>query len=154
MYYTNQNFSIAPEKNSVRLFCKSPSSPLITADLSEENVFVLNVADPGEYYCQFVSADNRIVAEKTIFVKQDLASAPEDYDPRSLAVRTLEALEAKIAGRALTIQQSSITVGDRSIQYMNSLDELMKWRNHFAELVAREKGNAAPKAQILILKRG
>ena len=91
----------------------------------------------------------------SVEIKQDLAHVPSGtaYDPRSQAEITLEALDAKIAGRALTIQQSKVTVGDRSIEYMNSIDELLRWRDHFARVVAIEQGRRPPTAEVCRLVR-
>ena len=112
-----------------------------------------SILAPGVFFFQFTAVDGAVLSEGKFTVRQDLAHAADTYDPRSDAVKTLEALDAKIAGRALTIQQSKITVGDRSIEYMNSIEELLKWRDYFARLVAREQGHGSPTAQVFKLRR-
>lgn len=152
MYYTNEPTQLPAECGATVLICKCPAAEKISVD-AVDGQFVVTFDTPGEYIYQMYR-DDHVVAEGSFTVKQDLNHAPADYDGRSLAVRTLEALDAKLAGRVLTIQQSSITVGDRTIQYMNSMDELLKWRNFFAEKVRAEKGLSSPKSQVLILRKG
>ena len=86
-------------------------------------------------------------------VKQSLADAPGTFDPRSDAEKTLAALEAKIAGRVLTIEQSHITIGDRSLQYINSIHELEQWRAFFQRIVNEEHGIKDAKTEVCVLRR-
>lgn len=152
-FYTNEISFIPVIFGAKTLICKCPNSNNITTDAdAAEKFFRITFEIPGEYIYQQIT-DGHVVAEGSFTVRQDLAHAPANYDGRSLAVRTLEALDAKLAGRVLTIQQSSITVGDRTIHYMNSIDELLKWRNFFAEKVRAEKGLSSPKSQVLILRK-
>lgn len=151
--YTNSTVSVSAIPGAVKLVWKSPGAPAEDAPVADGSVTISTGATPRRCVCHYVDAANRVLAEFELEIRQDLAHAPADYDPRSVNVITLEALEAKIAGRALTIQQSKVTVGDRSIEYMNSIDELLKWRDHYALLVAKEQGHAAPTALVCRMRR-
>jgi len=152
-FYTNSTATVTAVPGAVSLVYKKSGTAPVTVAVSD-GVFTFSTgADPGSFYFQMVDADGGVIASGMFTVLQDIAHAEADFDPRSDAVKTLEALDAKIAGRALTIQQSKISVGDRSIEYMNSIDELLKWREHFATLVAREQGRGTPKAQVCKLRR-
>ena len=158
VFYTNGTATIPAPAGADRMAYKSPTSaPVagITVTESEAgSVFAFETgATPANCYFQIYDAGGAVIGEGTFEIRQDIEHAPEGHDPRSLAERTLEALEAKIAGRALTIQQSKITVGDRSIEYMNSIEELLKWRDHFAKLVAQENGHGTPTAQVCRMRR-
>ena len=152
MIYTNTDVSIPAHACAEKLVYKSAGSPAV-AIAAVNGVFTFKAPSlPGHYVWQQY-AGGSVVATGTMIVEQDLATAADDFDPRSQAEKTLEALDAKIAGRALTIQQSKVTVDGRSIEYMNSIDELLKWRQHFVDLVAKEQGHATPTAQVCVLRR-
>lgn len=159
VFYTNDTVKIPAPAGADRMAYKSPTSSPVTGITphtteSGDTVFAFSTGTtPANCYFQIYDAGGKVIDEGTFEIRQDIEHAPQGYDPRSLAVRTLEALEAKIAGRALTIQQSKITVGDRSIEYMNSIEELLKWRDHFAKLVARENGHGTPTAQVCRMRR-
>lgn len=152
MVYTNSDVSIPVRKNADKLVYKSSQNPAVSI-VAENGAFNFSAPEtPGRYAWQQY-AGGCVVATGVMVVEQDLATAADDYDPRSQAEKTLEALDAKIAGRALTIQQSKVTVDGRSIEYMNSIDELLKWRQHFVDMVAKEQGHATPTAQVCKLRR-
>ena len=151
IFYTNSNISIPATGDFLVL--KKPC-------LAAEKI----AAKPGEYifasgsepctcFFQELDSSGSVILSGEFEIRQDLANASADFDPRSTAEITLEALEDKIAGRALTIQQSKISVGDRSIEYMNSIDELLRWRDYFRRIVAKEKGQSVPKMQSCKLRR-
>lgn len=151
--YTNATATLSAVPGAAKLVWKSPGAATEEAPVVDGTVTFATGTAPRRCVCHWVDAANRVLGEFTLEIRQDLAHAPADYDPRSINVITLEALEAKIAGRALTIQQSKVSVGDRSIEYMNSIEELLKWRDHYALLVAKEQGHAAPTAQVCRLRR-
>lgn len=158
VFYTNDTASIPAPAGADRMAYKSPTSAPVTgiiviATEAGDSFTFPTGTTPANCYFQIYDAGGKVLDEGTFEIRQDIEHAPQGYDPRSLAVRTLEALEAKIAGRALTIQQSKITVGDRSIEYMNSIEELLKWRDHFAKLVAQENGHGTPTAQVCRMRR-
>ena len=158
VFYTNDTAAIPAPAGADRLAYKSPTSAPVTGivPMTTESgeMFVFSTGTtPANCYFQIYDACGKVLADGTFEIRQDIEHATSNYDPRSLAVQTLEALEAKIAGRALTIQQSKITVGDRSIEYMNSIEELLKWRDHFAKLVAQENGHGTPTAQVCRMRR-
>ena len=152
-FYTNSTATVTAVPGAVTLVYKKSGTVPVTVAVSD-GVFTFSSGSvPGSFCFQMLDASGSVIASGAFTLIQDIAHADADFDPRSDAVRTLEALDAKIAGRALTIQQSKISVGDRSIEYMNSIDELLKWREHFAGLVAREQGRGTPKAQVCKLRR-
>lgn len=69
-------------------------------------------------------------------VLRDAVEHTSGADLRSHAQTVLDALEATIAGKA-TKDQSSYTIGNRSLSHM-APDELLRWRDYYARLVAGE----------------
>ena len=153
-FYTGTTCRIPAPHGAERLAYKGTGAAAVLVSGTEGGFLVFPApAAPGSFFYQIYDSAGDILEHGTFNVQQNLANAPDNYDPRSEAVKTLEALDAKIAGRALTIQQSKITVGDRSIEYMNSIDELLKWRAYFAKLVAEEEGHGSPTAEVCRLRR-
>lgn len=154
LFFTDTTARVPAPQHAASLTYKKPGASSVTVSGSEGGFFHFPApAAPGSFFYQIFSSSGEVIEAGTFEVRQNLATAPADYDPRSEARKTLEALDAKIAGRALTIQQTKITVGDRSIEYMNSIDELLKWRDHFAQIVAAEEGHAPLSAEVCILRR-
>lgn len=151
-FYTNATATIPAHSGAVLAY-KSPTTSAVVVSASAGAFTFPTGATAGAFVYQISTSGGQVVEEGTFDIRQDLAHAPEGYDPRSLAVRTLEALDAKIAGRALTIQQSKISVDGRSIEYMNSIDELLKWRDHFQILVNKEQGRGVPTAEVCWMRR-
>lgn len=152
--YTDTEAKIPSPHGAASLTYKKSGASSVTVPGSECGFFHFPApAAPGSFFFQIFSASGEVIEAGTFEVQQNLATADPDFDPRSEARKTLEALDAKIAGRALTIQQTKITVGDRSIEYMNSIDELLKWRDHFARIVAAEEGHAPITAEVCLLRR-
>lgn len=105
---------------------------------------------PGVYYLQFM-LDGEVIETDRITVEQNLATAAEDFDPRSENEKILEAIEAMLAGRATT-QQRSISIDGQAIQY-SSFSELLEWKNYYTKKVAMERGHKRVEAQRFKLKR-
>lgn len=95
---------------------------------------------PGMCFAQLQSNDGKVLGMLRIEIIQNLATAPEDFDPRSAAEITLDAIDAMLAGRA-TAQQRRVQLGDKSIEY-STFAELMQWRSHFQKEVRKERGEA------------
>ena len=96
---------------------------------------------PGMCFAQLQSNSGKVIALLRIEIVQNLATAPDDFDPRSTAEITLDAIDAMLAGRA-TAQQRRVQLGDKSIEY-STFAELMQWRSHFQKEVRKERGEAA-----------
>ena len=151
--YTNSEAAIHAGDEVCSLTYKARGVPPVSVAASDGCFVFQTGGTPGRYHYQMSDARGKVIRTGVFDIRQDLAHAPADFDPRSQAAITLEALEAKIAGRALTIQQSKVTIGDRSIDYMNSIDELLKWRDYFARELAKEEGRSLPKVQVCHLRR-
>ena len=151
--YTNSEVTIHAGPAMHLLTYKSPGVPSVSVAAADDHFTFQTGGTPGRYHYQITNCSGNVIQTGVFDIRQDLAHAPDDYDPRSQAAITLEALEAKIAGRALTIQQSKVSVDGRSIEYMNSIDELLKWRDYFARMVAKEEGRSLPKVQVCHLRR-
>lgn len=157
MYYTSTTIRFPAAATAVQMAFKllsatSGASTIVTT--VEDGYFVFNApTNPGNYAYQQYDADGNIKMTGRFAVEQNLATAGDDYDPRSDAEKTLEAIDAKIAGRVLTLEQSQITIGDRSITYINSINELERWRDHFQQIVNREQGLKPYKNEVCFLKR-
>ncbi len=94
------------------------------------------------------------VGTGTITIKQDLAAAAAGVDVRSHAVKTLEAIEAVIEGRA-TQAHLSYTIDGRQMQLMK-FDELLVLRDRYRAEVRSEEdalrvqNGLAPRNKILV----
>lgn len=153
-FYTGTTCRIPAPHGAISMAYKSTGAAAVLVSGTEGGFLVFPAPTvPGSFFYQIYDSSGEIIEHGTFSVLQNLATAPANFDPRSDAEKTLEALDAKIAGRALTIQQSKITVGDRSIEYMNSIDELLRWRDHFARIVAQEQGHGVPSAEVCRLRR-
>jgi len=155
VYYTNTTIRFDAASGAVKMAFKLV--PGITAativTTMESGAFVFAAPVAGSYRYEQYTAEGDVVKYGAFDVKQSLADADANFDPRSNAEKTLEALEAKIAGRVLTIEQSHITIGDRSIQYINSIHELENWRGYFKRLVDQEHGIKDCKTEVCRLRR-
>lgn len=93
----------------------------------------------GDYLIQFFKGDE-VIQQTTLKVKQNLKYVDADYDIRSQAQITLQAIEAYLAGVA-SHQQKRVKVGDKEIEY-SSFDQLIKWREFYKKEVRKEAGKA------------
>lgn len=81
--------------------------------------------------------NNGVIEEGKFEVAKNFLLTDENTCIKSSNELYLEAIEATIAGKA-TAAQSSMSVGDKSIQYM-SVDELLKLREYFKAKVEQEQ---------------
>lgn len=97
---------------------------------------------PGEWEWRayVTKASQRFDAGRGSFLLEaDIASAA--HDVRSIAKKTLDALNAMIAGKA-SVDQAAMSIGDRSLSRMQP-EELLKWRRTYATFVRQEDAAAA-----------
>ena len=157
MYYTDTTIRFPAASGAVQMAFKllSATSGASTVVTTMENGFFVFSAPTatGNYSYQQTNDEGDVVQFGRFHVAQNLATAPANYDPRTENEKALEALEAKIAGRILTVEQRQITIGDRSITYINSIGELEKWKAYYQQLVNREQGIKDAKTEVCILKR-
>ena len=155
MYYTGTTIHMDAAGNAVKLaFKKVPGTTVATIITTiESGHFVFAAPVAGSYRYEQYTDDGDVVRFGSFEVRQSLADAPGTYDPRSYAEKTLEAIDAKIAGRVLTLEQSHITIGDRSLQYINSIHELEQWRAFYQRLVDAEQGIKDCKTEVCVLRR-
>ena len=156
MYITGSVISYPAHKDAVQMAFKllsatSGASTVVTT--IEDGFFKFNAPVAGMYAYQQTNTDGVVMCYGRFTVEQSLANAPANYDPRSYAEKALEAIDAKIAGRVLTLEQSQITIGDRSITYINSILELERWRDHFQQIVNKEQGIENCKTEVCYLRR-
>lgn len=104
-----------------------------------DGVATIDTADyvVGDYQMQFFNGD-QLIKTDVLKIEQNLKHAPQNYDPRSQSQKTLQAINAYLAGTA-SQQQKKIQVGDKSIQY-SSFDQLIKWKNYYQIEVRKEQG--------------
>lgn len=116
--------------------------PKIYTD-KKDDIFLIDTRNwqPGMCFAQLQRNDGQVLGLLRIEIVQNLATAPADFDPRSSAEITLDAIDAMLAGRA-TAQQRRVQLGDKSIEY-STFAELMQWRSHFQKEVRKERGEAA-----------
>lgn len=157
MYYTSTTIHFPAVRNAVQMAFKllsATSTASVIVTTVEGGFFVFSApTTPGQFSYQQADADGNVLGFGRFTVAQNLATAPASYDPRSDAEKTLEAIDAKIAGRVLTLEQSQITIGDRSITYINSIRELERWRDYYQAIVNKEQGISPAKAEVVFLKR-
>ena len=156
MYITGSVISYPAHKDAVQMAFKllaATSSASVVVTTIEDGFFKFNAPSAGTYAYQQTNADGAVMCYGRFTVEQSLADAAANFDPRSDAERTLEAIDAKIAGRTLTLEQSQITIGDRSITYINSILELERWRDHFQQIVNKEHGIKDCKTEVCYIRR-
>lgn len=157
MYYTDTTIRFPAVRNAVQMAFKLLSATSTAAVIVTErdgDFFVFSAPEtPGNYSYQQTDATGNVLGFGRFPVQQNLATAPDGYDPRSDAEKALEAIEAKIAGRILTLEQKQITIGDRSITYINSINELERWRDYYKRIVDQEQGISPAKTEVCVLKR-
>ena len=157
MYYTDTTIRFPAASGAVQMAFKllSATSGAATVVTTVENGFFVFSAPTatGNYSYQQTNDEGDVVQFGRFPVAQNLATAPANYDPRSENEKALEAIEDKIAGRILTVEQRQITIGDRSITYINSISELERWKAYYQQLVNREQGINDCKTEVCYLKR-
>ena len=105
----------------------------------------------GKYYVQFFK-DEEIVENSTIILEQNLATAPDDYDPTPECVKILEAINSYLAGTA-THQQRRVKIGEKEIEY-SSFDELIKWKKYYEQQVRIAEGKPSALKQEKLYFKG
>ena len=156
-YYTDTTIRFPATHGTVQMAFKllaSNSGDSTVVTTVEGGFFVFSAPeDVGNYAYQQTDSDGNVISFGRFSVAQNLATADKNFDPRSDAERALEAIEAKIAGRILTVEQRQITIGDRSITYMNDIRELERWREYYQQIVNRENGIKDLKTEVCVLRR-
>lgn len=92
---------------------------------------------PGDYLFQLLTADG-LKESGEITLLPNFALSDVTTNVKTPAQQMVEAIEAVIEGRA-TQSQKSMSVGDKSISYMD-LDELLKYLEYFRKKAAEEQG--------------
>lgn len=102
-----------------------------TAEMTAGNYFWQAVAEKG--------GEKFVVARGEAKAVAGLASADADaaFDGRSEAKKTLDAIDAMLAGKA-TLDQQEYTIADRSLRRI-PVPELLQLRRELARRVARER---------------
>ena len=103
---------------------------------------------PGKYWYSVRVTDGADVVEidnGQIEIEPDLVSVSGEYDGRTHAERTLEAIEAVIEKRA-TKDQRRYKVNNRELERMG-VGELLRFRDYYKEQIRRER--AASRGQSL-----
>lgn len=139
IYYTHSIIKVPVTEPATRIILKSKDIASIVIEDINNGYFYINTHEfnIGKYKYQQQTSDGEIIIEGVIELKQNLAYADEDFDPRTNTEITIEAIEAMLENRA-TAQQKKVQVGDKSIEY-SSLDELLKWREHFKKQLRKEQ---------------
>lgn len=83
----------------------------------------------------------------TLTIKPDIGVITGDYDPRSHVRKTLEAIEATIAGRA-TKDQERYRINNREL-WRTAISELLKLRSVYQEELRREDAAASGRSALL-----
>ena len=134
----NHSQLVIEDKKANSIAIKGLSSAVQVFELTDgKTVINTDNFSAGEYVIQFFK-DDVVLRQDNLQVKQNLKYSTENYDPRSNAKITLDAINAYLQGIA-SHQQRKIRVGQKEIQY-SSFDELIKWKNYFESIVAKQDG--------------
>ena len=154
VYYTHCTAKIPVVQPATCIVLKRKEiAPVIIEEITD-GYFYINTDElaVGKYRYQQQTSEGEIVSEGRLELKQNLAYADEDFDPRSNAEITLEAIEAMLENRA-TAQQRKVQLGDKSIEY-STLEELLKWREYFKKQLRKEQNKTSVlEREIAILRR-
>lgn len=135
---------------TLKLYFRGATALDITATTQDAYTFLvtLTVAQSGtltsgQYFFQAyvskgsgASEETHMVDSGAIRVLPNLSAAAAGFDGRSPARKTLDAIEAVLAKRATTDQQS-YTIGQRTLTRI-PLDQLLVFREKYARIVAQE----------------
>lgn len=129
-----------------------PSTAFTVTAAGDSFTFSTSGMRSGVYLYQMISSSGELLRSGKLEVLDRIGpDLPYPAKLKTTAETTLEAIDAYLANQA-TMQQKSVTINGKQIQY-SSFAELIQWREHFAAIVAKEKGlPAQPTAQIFILK--
>lgn len=135
------------------LTLKTVGAPAVTLN-AEDGIFLWNSADAavGKYTCRYIDGNGRCIRTSELEILKPYSEMSDDEDPRSDARKTLDAIDAALAGRA-SVQQRKVQVGDRTIEY-STINELLKWRHYYALKVAQEEGVSYDYIKKFSLSRG
>lgn len=142
----DESVSYPPSDFTVTLQLRLGSAaPIIVnmnnSDGEHKGLLELTGRDAGlyNYVLSVEDADSNkaTIASGTLTVLAD----PANSDARTHAQRVLENIEAVIENRA-TKDQQSYSIAGRSLTRM-SVDELIKWREHYRQEVSRERATQA-----------
>ena len=142
---------------SSKLVIKGDSIKIVLDTIEEEaGIYSLNASaeetsswKPGEYKYQLIN-DDGIEEAGEFIVLQNYALTDEYETVKTRNEILLEAIEAQIAGKATSAQQS-MTVGDKSISYC-TIDELFTLKSYFEKKVAEEQGESVVEGNELKIK--
>lgn len=133
---------------ALQVFIKAGAAPAVTLTLSgatgtHAGILDFSSVPAGTHAytikaCRLSDSAFQTVESGLIVVAPDAAA----QDTRSHAVKTLEAIESLIEGRA-TKDVNSYTIAGRSLTRM-SADELVKWRSYYRNEVAMERRAGRP----------
>jgi hypothetical protein len=124
--------------DAIDLVAESGGDTLYVWDLAPQDTEVWST---GRYWWSIVvdngEGDRRTLINGEVLVDPSLSTAGEDYDGRSDAEKTLEAIDACIRKQASKAHRR-YRIGNRELDSMDG-GELRKWRSYFQQIVAREK---------------
>lgn len=134
----NHSQLVIEDKKATSVAIKGISSAVQVYDVINGKAIInTDNYSAGQYVIQFFK-DDQIIHQDNLQVKQNLKYAENSFDPRSNAKITLDAINAYLQGVA-SHQQRKIRVGEKQIEY-SSFDELIKWKDYFESIVAKEDG--------------
>lgn len=138
------SFKYKVTSDSAKIVIRDTGLKIIISTIEQQNneYFLTATAEEtsawpsGNHRYQLLD-DSGVLEEGDFEVTKNFLLTDEDTCIKSKNELYLEAIEATLAGRA-TAAQSSMSVGDKSIQYM-SVDELLKLRDYFKDKVDHEQ---------------
>lgn len=128
----------------------SSAKMILKSDTAKITLTTLEIVDGLTYFVEtdtdewasgiykFQIMDTKLIEEGELEVLVNYSLLEASASVQTTNENCLEAIEAVLAGRA-SATQASMSVGDKSIQYL-TVDELLKLRDYFVDLIAAERG--------------
>lgn len=120
----------------------------VSAEAQDDGSFAATVGadvevQPGTYYWQGrveKGGERYVIDSGEVLVKADLSGDVGEYDGRSEAKKTLDAIDAMLASKA-TRDQQEYQIGSRMLRRI-PVDQLISLRRYYAGLYAKERRRA------------
>ena len=140
----------ASEGWTLKYFLRGTGDPFditCTVDPDDGDGFLAEISaaqsatlEPIEYLLQGrvenAGGEKYVVYERSLSVRPNIEAATNDFDPRSVAKRIVDAIDALAEGKASRDQQS-YKIADRELVRMTP-KELTDWRTYYWNIYVRE----------------
>lgn len=140
-FYNDSKFKLTFDFVPDTVLIRGNQFKLIVDDINSNEIEIETTGWNTGIFLFQAKINGEIIKQDKFQIMQNLETAPEGFDYRTNAEKTLEAINSFLAGTA-THQMKQIRVGDKEIAY-SSFDELIKWKNFFEKEVRKQQGKPA-----------